>query len=386
MVYVLFFAVCNLYIKIKLLKFDKRINIQITDMDFSQYTFTPNQHNGENRIFISFQYTIEKKNALRKRFPSAKWSKTKRAWHLPDLPVVRKALNIPLKSIFIQQKSKIHAVNEQALSNFIAQLELKAYSQNTIKIYVSEFIHLLKILKSYSVNNLTPKRLKDYFLYCVKVEKMKERKINGKINAIKFYFEQVLHQERMFFDIPRPKKPQTLPKMLSKTDIRKTFKAVENPKHLLMLQLCYGMGLRVSEVVGLKITHIDSKRMQVLILEGKGKKDRYVNLPESVLTLLRTYYKSYKPKSWLFEGQYGGQYSTTSVQKVFKRAMKKAGINKQIGIHGLRHSYATHLLESGADLRFIQKLLGHHSIKTTQTYTHVSKASIKNISSPLDSL
>lgn len=145
------------------------------------------------------------------------------------------------------------------------------------------------------------------------------------------------------------------------------------------------MGLRVGEVVNLKISDIDSDRMQVLIAAAKGKKDRYVNLPESVLALLRSYYKSYKPKKWLFEGQYGGQYSIRSVQAVFKNAMKKAGINKQIGIHGLRHSYATHLLESGADLRFIQELLGHNSIKTTQTYTHVTNCSKIKIKSPLDS-
>ena len=153
-----------------------------------------------------------------------------------------------------------------------------------------------------------------------------------------------------------------------------------------MLQLSYGMGLRVSEIVQLKIKHIDSNSMLVLIAGGKGKKDRYTNLPESILTLLRTYYKAYKPKIYLFEGQYGGAYTTRSVQLVFKQAMQKAKIKKQIGVHGLRHSYATHLIERGADIRFIQELLGHNSIKTTQIYTHITDVSKAKIKSPLDSL
>ncbi len=146
------------------------------------------------------------------------------------------------------------------------------------------------------------------------------------------------------------------------------------------------MGLRVSEVVNLKITDIDSKRMAVLIEGGKGKKDRYVHLPASVLQSLRDYYLSYRPKYWLFEGQYKGQYTTRSVQTMFKRAMRKARIYKKVGIHGLRHSYATHLLESGADMRFIQELLGHQSIKTTQIYTQVYDEHLISIKSPLDSL
>ena len=150
--------------------------------------------------------------------------------------------------------------------------------------------------------------------------------MNTKINAIKFYFEKVLHRPQMFFDIPRPKRPSTLPKMLSKGEVKKLFAVIENKKHLLILQLCYGMGLRVSEIVNLKIEHIDSESMRVLIEGAKGKKDRYTNLPHSILELLREYYSECKPKIWLFEGQYGGLYSVRSVQAIFKNAMKKAKI------------------------------------------------------------
>ncbi len=161
---------------------------------------------------------------------------------------------------------------------------------------------------------------------------------------------------------------------------------VENPKHRLLLKLCYGMGLRVSEIAKLKISHIDSKRMQVLVNQAKGKKDRYVNLPESVLEELRTYYLEYKPKEFLFEGHYGTQYSVRSVQAVFKNAMKKAKINKKVGVHSLRHSYATHLIEQGTDIRFVQELLGHKDIKTTMIYTSLTDQAKRKIKSPLDNL
>jgi integrase/recombinase XerD len=159
-----------------------------------------------------------------------------------------------------------------------------------------------------------------------------------------------------------------------------------NLKHSTMLKLCYGMGLRVSEIVNLKITDIDSKNGQVFIERAKGKKDRYVNLPESILEQLRRYYVHYRPRQYLFEGQSGEQYSIRSAQQVFKSALRKANINKEIGIHGLRHSFATHLLENGTDIKFIQELLGHNDIKTTLRYTHVGRQSLKNVKSPLDRL
>jgi site-specific recombinase XerD len=190
----------------------------------------------------------------------------------------------------------------------------------------------------------------------------------------------------MFFDIPRPKLPQTLPKMLNKREIAKMFSAIENPKHLLMLQLCYGMGLRVSEIVNIKIEDIDSETMRVHIVGAKGKKDRYTPLPQSILENLRNYYIKYKPKIWLFEGMHGAQYAIRSVQAVFKNAINKANIKKIIGIHGLRHSYATHLIETGADIRVLQDLLGHNSIKTTQIYTHVTDVSLSKVRSPLDDI
>ncbi len=355
-------------------------------MNFEQYNFIIGTHKSKKVIWIRFEYNKELITKLRTRFSSAKYSATTKAWYLPDLPAVRTQLGIDQKSVLQKYLAKIPPTNQPALTNFYNQLHLKQYSPNTVNTYMGELAHLLSILRTHPLDDLSPQRLKDYFLYLVHTQKFKEAKLNGSINAIKFYFEQVLHRPRMFFDIPRPKKPSTLPKLLGKSDIKKLFAVCTNPKHLLMLQLCYGMGLRLSEIINLKIHHIDSSRMQVSIVGAKGKKDRMTNLPETILENLRLYYQNYKPKEWLFEGQYGGQYSRSSAQNVFKQNLQKANINKRIGIHGLRHSYATHLLESGADLRFIQELLGHNSVKTTQIYTHVSKRSTSNIKSPLDNL
>lgn len=355
-------------------------------MNLNSYSFEFGEHRGKKVIFIRFPYSIQLKDELKKRFPSAKWSQTNKAWYLPDFPSTRTQLELKTKPLGHTLDLHIHPVNQKAFENLRNQLQLKAYSPNTIRTYLAEFAHLLKLIGEHPVEGLSPQRLKDYFLYCVQKEKMSERKINGKINAVKFYFEQVLHRPKMFFDIPRPKKPQLLPKMLNKNEIKRLFEQVKNPKHLLILKLCYGMGLRVSEVVKLKIGDIDSQNRYVLIASAKGKKDRYVPLPESILGLLRQYYRLYKPKNFLFEGAYGGAYSKSSVQAVFRKAMKSARIRKKVGIHGLRHSYATHLLESGADIRFIQELLGHNSIKTTQIYTHVSNHTKTKLRSPLDNL
>ncbi|WP_144802483.1 tyrosine-type recombinase/integrase [Maribacter sp. MAR_2009_72] len=350
------------------------------------YTFSTDTHRGKNVILISFKYTQKNKEALRKRFPSVRWSQTKKSWYLPDLPVVRQQLGMEPKSMIQGKMMSLSATNQKAYAQMYDQLQLKGYSDNTKRIYMAEFYHLLKLLKSYPVDRLDSARLKDYFLHCVKKEGMGERKLNGKINAVKFYFEQVLHRPKMFFDIPRPKKPLVLPKLLSKEQVAKVFNATDNLKHLVALKLCYGAGLRVSEVVNIKLNDVDSARMVIHVVGAKGKKDRYVPLPEKLLPLLREYFKKYRPKEYLFEGKYGGAYSKSSVQQVFKKAMKIAGIRKKIGIHGLRHSYATHLLESGADMRFIQELLGHNSITTTQVYTKVTPQRLSMVKSPLDSM
>ena len=283
--------------------------------------------------------------------------------------------------------TKIYPVNQNAIIKMVEQLKLKGYSESTIKTYQNELAQFLIALKHHSVDECDARKVRSYMLYCHEHLKLTENTLHSRLNALKFYFEQVLHRDKMFFEeIPRPKKHSQLPKTIHANSIKKMLNKTTNLKHNTMLKLCYGMGLRVSEIINLKITDIDSNNMQVFIERGKGKKDRYVNLPQSVLEQLRIYYKEYQPKKYLFEGQHGGQYSIRSAQQVFKNALQKAGINKLVGIHSLRHSYATHLLEQGTDIRFIQELLGHNNIKTTLIYTNVSNNSIRKIISPLDNL
>lgn len=344
----------------------------------------PGIHKGINVIWLRFDFDPILIRAAKEL--KAKWSQSQKSWYLPDNHHFREIFQLPKKYIGKSVFDRIAPVNIPALTDLKNQLQLKSYSPSTIRTYLIEFAQLLYLLKDFPIQSLTYERLRAYFLYCINEQNISDNQLHSRINAIKFYFEQVLKMDRFYAEIPRPKKPSIVPKALSHQDIKKLFQAVTNTKHLLMLKLCYGMGLRVSEVVNLKITDIDSNRMQVLIEASKGKKDRYVNLPHATLDALRSYYKTYKPRKYLFEGQYGGQYSTRSVQAVFKTALKKAKINKAIGIHGLRHSYATHLLEFGTDISFIQKLMGHNDLKTTLRYAQISQAAIGKIVSPLDRL
>jgi integrase/recombinase XerD len=354
------------------------------DLKFDQCI--PGEHRGSKVIWVKFPKNRKLIDDFRARFRFAKWSASKSCWYLPDAQQIREQLGLAAPVPGMTLLMQIPPVNRPAFTEFLDHLKLKAYSRHTLRTYSTEFAQLLYFLKSYPVKQLDDAKLKAYFLHCLCELGVSEAQLNSRINAIKFYFEHVLKRSKVVIDLPRPKKPSLLPKVLSKEEIKRIFDVVMNTKHKLMLKLCYGMGLRVSEVVNLKIEHIDSKRMQVLVAGAKGKKDRYVHLPGSVLKDLREYYKAARPKDFLFEGQYGGQYSVRSVQAVFKAALKKARVRKKVGIHGLRHSYATHLLEAGTDIAFIQKLLGHNSIKTTEIYTHVGTSQVAGIKSPLDTL
>ena len=207
------------------------------------------------------------------------------------------------------------------------------------------------------------------------------------ISAIKFYFEKILRREtkKYYFEIPRNKELK-LPIVLSKEEVRKIINCTNNLKHKTILSTIYSAGLRLSEAVNLKIVDIDSERKLIYVRGGKGKKDRTTILSVELLELLRKYFKEFKPKVWLFESISQEQYSTKGIQKIFYRNLEKTNIDKKVSVHSLRHSFATHLLEQGEDLRIIQKLLGHKSSKTTEIYTHITKKGMGRITSPLDNL
>jgi site-specific recombinase XerD len=229
--------------------------------------------------------------------------------------------------------------------------------------------------------------LKDYFEYCFNILHLSEATLHSRINALKFYFEQVLYKEKFLWEIPRPKKPLLLPKVISKEQIAALINAIQNTKHKTIIMLAYACGLRVSEVVSLKVKHIDGQRKMLFIERAKGKKDRIVSLSPNMLIMLREYYKQYKPQDYLFEGQFEKEHLTTrSVQNVLQKAKEKAGIKQDGSMHMLRHSFATHLLDKGIDVVFIQKLLGHNDIKTTLKYLHVTNKDLINILSPLEDI
>lgn len=268
---------------------------------------------------------------------------------------------------------------------YIALLETRRYSINTAKSYCSLFAAFAKHYKDRTLLEITEEDIKGYLHGIVKSGKSGSLQ-NQVINAIKFYYEQVLDMPQRFYEIDRPNREQKLPMILSEEEVVRLFDAVGNIKHKAILVTLYSCGLRISELLNLKLTDILSDRKLVLVREGKGKKDRTTLLATSTLELLRKYYLACRPRVYLFEGGPGVPYSATSVSKILKHALYQAGIKKPASPHTLRHSFATHLLENGIDLRYIQVLLGHNSPKTTEIYAHVSTRYLKDVKSPIEKL
>lgn len=272
----------------------------------------------------------------------------------------------------------------EILNKYTELLIQKRYSRNTQDIYCSYFKDFLIYFKNKNLENLSKEQINNYILNLIQTKNISISQQNQRINAIKFYYEKVLGREKEYYELYRPNKEHKLPKVLSKNEVKNILSSCNNIKHKCILMLIYSAGLRRSELLNLKLSDIDSERMVVIIREAKEKKDRISLLSEKILGFLREYYKKYRPKQYLFEGQGGGKYSPTSVANILRKAAIKAGIRKNVTPHMLRHSFATHLLEQGTDLRYIQELLGHKSSKTTEIYTHVSKRAIDKIKNPID--
>ncbi len=227
--------------------------------------------------------------------------------------------------------------------------------------------------------------INSYLLYLLDERGNAHSFVSQAISSIKFLYGHVLMKEDLVLNFVRPKKEKKLPEVLSQKEVLNILDNVTNRKHKAILFLTYSSGLRVGEVVRLKVKDIDSDRMLIHVVQGKGRKDRYTVLSEVALKVLREYVRESKPVEWLFQGEESGRHITErTVQRIFENAKEKSGIQKKVSVHSLRHSFATHLLEGGIDLRYIQELLGHQSGKTTEIYTHVTEKSIKNIASPLD--
>ena len=267
--------------------------------------------------------------------------------------------------------------------SFLEKLELKQYANNTVKTYVSCFERFINFYNDRDLDQIDENDVRNY-LKLLTQNNWSISYINQSINSIKFYYEVVLGMPNRFYEIERPRKKRKLPEILSKDEIKEIINATNNLKHRCILSILYSSGLRRSELLNLKLSDIDSKRMLIKVNDAKGNKDRYTLLSKSALVDLRKYYLQYKPSNYLFEGQKKEKYSVTSIVKILASAVYKTGIKKHVTPHTLRHSFATHLLENGTDLRYIQLLLGHNSTKTTEIYTHVATNTFNSIKNPLD--
>lgn len=337
------------------------------------------KHKGENRIAVSF----EKKAELITRFKKlndAKWSTTLKTWHLPDTADNRLKFKLP-----VEVSLSVEA--EKQIQKFVRWLKSRRYSENTIKAYTDTVRIFLLFFAKKAISEIDHSDIIHFNNAYILKNKLSSSYQNQFVNALKLFSQIADNRQIHVHLILRPKREKRLPHVLSKQEVKAILNAPVNLKHCVMLSLIYACGLRRSELLNLRPSDILSDRHLLHIYQSKGKKDRVVPISENTIEMLRRYYKVYRPKYWLFEGQEAGRpYSPKSLQNVLKRSLIKAKIAKPVTLHWLRHSYATHLLENGTDIRYIQELLGHNSSRTTEIYTHVSNRDIQKIISPFDLL
>lgn len=368
-----------------------------------QPTFTKNDFlviNSSSRIlrlYFSFNTAISKQL---KMIPMCVWNSDKHCWEIPYsekflAEVKQIATQFALNFIYREEnklkvqprKSKFDIKNYRTCpQNFLNKLTELRYSQNTLDVYSDMFEEFINYYEDIAIDDITEPMIMDFLRYLVNERHVSTSYQNQSINAIKFYYEKVMRGQRKVYLIERPRKEQYLPEVLSEEEVATILKAITNLKHKALIMTIYSGGLRISELINLKVKDIDSNRMQIRIEQSKGKKDRYTLLSKKTLITLRKYFKGYKPVEWLFEGEGGTQYADRSIQNILRAAVQKTGIKKRITVHTLRHSFATHLLENGTDIRYIQSLLGHSSSKTTEIYTHITTKGFDQIKNPLDKL
>lgn len=358
----------------------------------------------EQKPYIGLQFYPNKVlNALIKTLPDLKWSADYNMAYIPNNEKNVKMIfdtfrgvawvngnyffsNKPIRSDNqIVLPHEINKIKQRVPDTFIDKLVLKRYAKNTIRVYCSMFSKFMEYYEGRDINELLEFEIREYIKFLMSQNKS-DSYILQTINSIKFYYEVVLQMPNRFYDIERPAKKEKLPQVISKDAIVRMIIMTENLKHKCIISLLYSAGLRRSELLNLRIKDIDSERMVIRINHGKGGKDRYTTLSQFTLKILDDYYKDYNPREFVIEGLQSRPYSAESVVKVVAAAAKRAAIAQKVTPHMLRHSFATHLLEDGVDLRKIQVLLGHNSIKTTEVYTHIASNYQVNIKNPLDSL
>lgn len=339
------------------------------------------EYNGQKRIAIRFPnhyFLIEEFKKLHGR----QWSPKLKVWHLPDRNTYRKMFNLPLKFEENLSSKTVHKIEK-----FIEWMKSKRYSENTIKTYSDSIKVFFNFFAYKDYQEITNDDITYFNNEYILKRKLSATYQNQFVNSLKLFYHIVDKKEININLIHRPRAERKLPRVLSKKEVKAILEAHGNLKHRTMLSLIYACGLRRAELLNITFKDINRERLTLHVYQSKGNKDRIVPLSPKILKMLEDYYKAYKPMIWMFEGQKKGtQYSGKSLQSVLKSALVKANIRKPVTLHWLRHSYATHLLETGTDIAFIKELLGHNSLRTTEIYTHVSKKQIENIKSPFDDL
>ena len=359
-------------------------------------------HKNRDVIRIEFPYNLKVMDVLRQN-TSATWSRMLGCWYMPeqdfslkiffttmkpvayiDYSALKKNSPSPANPVQTNKRKLNRNKNVILPAGYLEKLQQERYGENTIKVYTHYFKDFITEFSGRELPVILKEEINTYILRLIKENEISPSQQNQRINAIKFYYEKVLGRKSEYYDIGRPRKERKLPDVLSKEEIAAMIKSTENKKHKFLIALIYSCGLRRSEAINLKTEEIDLKRMQVKIRGAKGRKDRYVPLAKKTLVYLNAYYKNDEPKVFVFEVKRGIKYSATSVYNVIKKTAGDSGIRKRVYPHILRHSFATHNLEQGMDLRFIQELLGHESSKTTEIYTHVSQKDLQKFKNPFD--
>jgi len=350
-------------------------------------------HRKNNQLLIKFEYD-ETLISLVRTVNGASWSKSLKAWYLIStaenlsmiLKLFKNVTKVDVSKISKKTPFKRDLTDEQKklLNQFYLFLKGKRYSQSTIQTYtffIADFINFHTKIPLKELSN----RAVELFIETVFMERnysvSSQRQF---ISALKIFTVFCSQTKIHNLSLERPKKSRILPSVLSQEEVLRIIQYTQNIKHRAILTLLYSCGLRIGELINLKLIDFHIDRKQLIVKKGKGRKDRYVSLADSFLPLLSNYYHSYKPTIYFVEGQNGGKYSAESIRSFLRKSCKKAGIRKPVTPHTLRHSYATHLLENGVDLRYIQTLLGHSKPETTMIYTHVQRKDLMEIQNPLD--
>ena len=347
------------------------------------------------RIKIYIPYENHELRRSFKKLNSTYWHANQKLWSIlntaANLALVKTLFNgnfsisiekpfTPIKTVSLTQEAV------DMLFELEKTLVLKQYGQSTINTYKKMFSVFLTKFMYHDLKSITKAQIEQFLYELIKQHNISESYQNQLINAIKAYYEHVLGLPREYYDLQRPKKSQNIPNVLSQEEVLNILKYPENIKHKAILWTIYSAGLRISELINLRIVDVHSDEGYLSIKDSKGKKDHKTILSNHLVALLRSYYKLHKPSYWLFEGQTGGKYSSTSIRAIFRKAVKNTNSNPWATVHTLRYSFATHCIENNVNLRHLQNMLGHNSPKTTELYTKTIQINNKNISSPLDNL